>query len=158
MALNFFRLLVICSFGLFASATYAQQVLTVTNSKLMLSLDFSLQELLEFEQVEIVTANEFVDGKRRFVGPLARDVLELVGGNETSVVTLTAANDYQVEFSAAEFYEFDVILALKMDDVSLSRRDKGPIWVIYPTSDFAKLRDPVFNSRLIWQLVRLDLQ
>jgi hypothetical protein len=28
--------------------------------------------------------------------------------------------------------------------------------VIYPMSDHIELRDPVFNSRLIWQLVKLE--
>jgi hypothetical protein len=43
-----------------------------------------------------------------------------------------------------------------MDGVPLSKRDKGPIWMIYPMSDHEELRDPVYNSRLIWQVVKLE--
>jgi hypothetical protein len=51
-----------------------------------------------------------------------------------------------------------VILALSMDGRELSLRDKGPIWIVYPRDDHKELHDPVFNSRWIWQLDRLELR
>ena len=109
-------------------------------------------------QTDVVTSNEFVDGKKHFKGPLMREVLAQFSGVKSGKVWLTAANDYQVEVATSEFADYDVILALSMDGVALSKRDKGPIWVIYPMSDFAELRDPVYNSRLIWQLVKVEYQ
>lgn len=113
-------------------------------------------EILEFEQIEISTANEFIDGTRLFKGPLMREVLNMCGAGNAHTVRLIAANDYQVEINTEEFLTYDVILAHSVDGEPLSRRDKGPLWLIYPMSDNPELEDPVFNSRLIWQVVRVE--
>jgi hypothetical protein len=91
-----------------------------------------------------------------FRGPLIRNLLQLYRAGDAQHVIFTAANDYQVEVDVTEFYKYDAILALSMDGELLSKREKGPVWVIYPMSDHIELRDPVFNSRLIWQLVKLE--
>lgn len=117
---------------------------------------FSLEELRDMPQVTITTSNEFVDQKSDFRGPLARDVLEHIKDHHFDEVMLKAANDYTIEIDVEEFYRYDVILALTVDGKELSVRDKGPIWIIYPMSQFRELQDPVFNNRLIWQLIRMD--
>jgi len=144
--------------ALIGGMTLSQTVLTVSNATSGTTMTFSLADLQAMPQTDIRTENEFVDGKRDFRGPLARNVLDLAGGKQAKTVILTAANDYQVEFKAVELRKYDVILALTMDGKALSRRGKGPIWMIYPMSDHAELRDPVFNSRLIWQLVKIGYQ
>jgi len=139
----------------FGGMSIAQTVLTVAALSGNSVKNFTLADLHSLAQVEVHTGNEFVDGVRDFRGPLARDVLRLAGGQDATSVTLTAANDYQVEFKASELQKYNAILALSMDDKALSKRDKGPVWMIYPMSEYAELRDPVYNSRLIWQLVKI---
>jgi len=117
---------------------------------------FTMQQLQALPQVDLRTANDFVDGVRDFRGPLARAVLDLGGGRAAHRVVMTAANDYQVEFDAAELRKYNAIIALSMDGKPLSKRGKGPLWLIYPMSQHAELRDPAYNSRLIWQLVRIE--
>ena len=140
------------------STAFAETALTVVSKNGSGVRELSLEQLQEYPQVEVLTANEFVDGERRFRGPLAREVLGLDEAAASGIVVLTAANDYQVEVSSQEFQDYDVILALSMDEKNLSRRDKGPIWVIYPMSEHEELQDPVFNSRLIWQLVKMEFK
>ena len=134
----------------------AQTALTIYKSNGSVARALSLQDLQNFPQVEVVTSNEFVDGEKTFRGPLARDLVGECGQKMPEKVTLTAANDYQNSIQANEFFRYDVIFALTMDGEYLSSRDKGPIWVIYPMSQHAELRDPVYNSHLIWQLVKMD--
>jgi len=142
--------------ALTGGAAMAQTALVVAASDGSRSLSLSLADLKAMPQTVVVTSNEFIDGDRRFRGPLARDVLKLAGAGSATKVTLKAANDYQFDVEISEFNKYDVILALSMDGVALSSRGKGPIWLIYPMSDHAELRDPVYNSRLIWQLVRME--
>jgi len=132
--------------------------LTVVSTATSAETTFTLDDLLAMDQVEVDTENEFVDGRKIFSGPLVRAVLERIGGQNSERVRLTAANDYQVEVPTHEFFDYDAILSLSVDGVPHSKREKGPIWVIYPMSDFAELRDPVYNSRLIWQLVKMEYQ
>ena len=119
---------------------------------------FSLDELKAFEQFEFVTTNNFVDGPVSFRGPRVRDVLEEAGAPLRGAALLTAANDYSVQVDLAEFSDYGVIFALEADGKALSRRDKGPIWLMYPIDDHETLQVPATNSRLIWQLVRLDVE
>ena len=45
---------------------------------------------------------------------------------------------------------------MEADGKPLSRREKGPLWLMYPISDHAELRDPIYLRRLIWQVVRIE--
>lgn len=120
--------------------------------------EFSRNDLESLPQVSLVTENEFVDGPTKFVGPLARDILDTVGRGISDSLLLTAANDFQIEIPVSEIDKYDVVFALQANGIALSARNKGPIWVMYPISEHQELQDPVYNSRLIWQLVRMDVK
>ena len=134
----------------------AQTVLTIYKGNGDVARALSISDMQHLPQTEVVTSNEFVDGEKSFRGPLARDLLYECGSDLPDRVTLTAANDYQNSVPTSEFFQYDVIFALTMDGEYLSSRDKGPIWVIYPMSQHAELRDPVYNSHLVWQLIKVD--
>lgn len=131
--------------------------LTVINSVNGSEVMLTDEELMALAQATINTENEFVDGMTAFVGPLGRDVLALVGEGG-SIVVLTAVNDYAVEVPLEDFINYDVVFAMSADGETFSRRDKGPIWVVYPMSDHTELQDPVYNARLIWQLVKVEIK
>jgi hypothetical protein len=142
----------------FGSITLGQTALTIRSKALDREMTLTLKQLGDMPQETIVTGNDFVDGERIFRGPLMRDVMRRFSPSLPKTVTMTAANDFQSDAPVDDFIKYDVILALSVDGVALSMRDKGPIWMIYPSSDFPELRDPVYNSRLIWQLVSVEYQ
>ena len=119
-------------------------------------LDFSLGELESLPPATVKTENEFSDGIVSYRGPLVRDVLALAGLDELDEVRFTAANDYFVDIPTRDFIDYDAILAMEADGEKLSRREKGPLWLMYPVSDHAELRSPVYLRRLIWQVVRIE--
>ncbi|MDQ7079252.1 MAG: hypothetical protein Q9M41_01135 [Paracoccaceae bacterium] len=142
--------------SLFSGVVAAQVVLTVERDGAPeIARSFTLAELKAMPQFEIRTANEFIDGVRRFRGPRISYLLRICNADGAASVRMIALNDYEVEVQVSEFDKYQPILALTMDGKELSVRDKGPIWVIYPMSDFSELRDPVFNSRLVWQLDKI---
>lgn len=120
------------------------------------TLDLSLNNLAALPQFEIRTDNEFSDGVVVYRGPLVRDVLAALSLDRLQAVRFVAANDYYVDIPTSDFFDYDVILAMEADGKPLSRRDKGPLWLMYPISDHAALRQPVYLSRLIWQVVRIE--
>jgi len=146
--------------GLKSNAHASDVLLTVYRDVNGLSVvtEFTREDMENLPQVSLLTENEFVDGPTKFVGPLARDILDAVGRGISDTLLLTAANDFQVEIPVNEIDKYDVVFALQANDVQLSARNKGPIWVMYPISQHPELQDPVFNSRLIWQLVRMDVK
>ena len=70
-------------------------------------------------------------------GPLMRDVLAQLGLDDVAEVRLIAANDYFVDIPTEDFRAYDAILAMEADGKRLSRREKGPLWLMYPISDHA---------------------
>ncbi|NOR62655.1 MAG: hypothetical protein GQ535_09215 [Rhodobacteraceae bacterium] len=141
-----------------SGAAQAQDaMLTVVNSVNGTEVVLSEEDVIALAQATVNTENEFVDAMTAFEGPLGRDVLALVGA-EGGTVVLTAVNDYAVEVPYEDFMNYDVVFAMSADGERFSRRDKGPIWVVYPMSDHSELQDPVYNARLIWQLVKVEVK
>jgi hypothetical protein len=121
------------------------------------TLGFTLAQLAALPQATVVTENEFSDGPVVYRGPLVRDVLEHLGLDEAETLRFIAANDYYVDIPAADFRRYNAILAMEANGTTLSRRDKGPLWLMYPLSDHPELRgDPVYITRLIWQVMRIE--
>ena len=146
--------------GLFLSATspaQADSALTLSDGAADAEeLNFTLDELSALPQTTIVTENEFTTGAVEYRGPLVRDVLEHLSLDEVEMLRFTAANDYYVDIPTSDFRRYNAILALEADGKQLSRRDKGPLWLMYPISDNPDLNDPVYVHRLIWQVVRIE--
>ncbi|MFO1143281.1 MAG: molybdopterin-dependent oxidoreductase [Amaricoccus sp.] len=120
------------------------------------TLDLSLEELAALPQMTVKTENEFSDGMVTYKGPLVRDVLAKLGLDKLDQVRLIAANDYYVDIPTDDFVKYDAILAMEANGERLSRREKGPLWLMYPISDHAELKDPIYMRRLIWQVVRIQ--
>ena len=120
------------------------------------TLDLSLDDLAALPQVTVKTENEFSDGVVTYRGPLVRDVLAKLGLDKLDQVRFIAANDYYVDIPTEDFANYDAILAMEANGEKLSRREKGPLWLMYPISDHAELKDPIYLRRLIWQVVRIQ--
>jgi hypothetical protein len=120
------------------------------------TLELSLGDLAAMPQVTIVTENEFADGEVAYRGPLVRDVLARLDLDGLDFVRFVAANDYYVDIPTDDFTVYDAIFAMEADGERLSRREKGPLWLMYPISEHPELRDPIYLRRLIWQVVRIE--
>ena len=136
-------------------------LLTVVNERINGGngeITFTEAELEALEWRVIRTKTEFTDGENEFAGPRIAAILDLIGRAGATTVEMVAANDYAVEIAIEEILQYDAIAAMEMDGQRLSLRDKGPLWVMYPLDDFGELRDPAYNSRLIWQLTTMVLK
>lgn len=118
---------------------------------------FDRPMLLALPQRLVVTGTRWTDGVHRFEGPLLRDLLALVAA-EGSRLELQALNDYVALMPVSDSETYGVILALTMDGEPLSRRDKGPIWVVYPRDQEAVPDTEIVNSRWVWQLSRIEVR
>jgi hypothetical protein len=122
------------------------------------TIQLSLDDLAAMPQVTVATETEFSDGIVAFRGPLVRDVLARLGLDGLDEVRFVAANDYYVDIPTDDFRRYDAILAMEADGKPLSRRERGPLWLMYPISDHSELRDPIYLRRLIWQVVRIEAE
>ncbi len=118
---------------------------------------FDKDMLLQFGTHELRTTTSWTDGVKVFEGVRASDVMDAVGAYGTTI-TATAINDYVVEIPVADFEKYGVLFAFTMDGVELTRRDRGPIWPVYPRDDFSELRNRAADKKWIWQLVSMEIR
>ncbi len=140
-------------------AAFAQDIFSVIGPDGTAVKSYSLEQLDALEQTTYVTKNPFIDGTSEFSGPLARVVLADAGQDmpKDAQLTVMAINDYKIDLPVSEILDFDVMLATRRDGETMSLREKGPIWIMYPISDNAELEDEAINSRLVWQLKSIQI-
>jgi hypothetical protein len=116
---------------------------------------FTMSQLQDIGTTRLITSTAWTDGTPEFEGVLGRSVLEAVGSVRASQVTALALNGYRADIPLSDFYEYDVLFAWSMDGKMLTRRDKGPLWIVYPRDAVPQLREERYEHRWVWQLNRL---
>jgi hypothetical protein len=117
---------------------------------------FDMVSLEHMPQRDIVTATPWYDKPHKFTGPLLRDVLAAAGAKGDKLKAI-ALNDYVVEIPAADALKYDVIVARLLDDKPMPRREKGPLFIIYPFDEQAELRKQLYFTRCAWQLKEIEV-
>jgi hypothetical protein len=118
---------------------------------------FDLAMLQALGLAKVTTTTNWTDGRQVFEGVPARKLMEAVGARGTTV-SAVAIDDYKVEIPLSDLMDYPVLLALSMNGVALTPRDKGPIWIVYPRDDIPALNDPKMDLRWVWQLKALDVK
>ncbi|WP_238475629.1 oxidoreductase [Rhodophyticola sp. CCM32] len=118
--------------------------------------DLNLEALDALPQVEFTTTTIWTDDPVTFSGVPLSDILE-AGDVDGTTLTMTALNDYAVEMPVAEIGDMYPIIATRMDGQTMSVRDKGPFWVVYPYDSDPDFQTETIYSRSIWQLNRLSV-
>ena len=118
---------------------------------------FTLSQLRALGISRLATSTPWTDGVPEFEGVLARSVMAELGPITSSHVTALALNDYRTDIPVSDFYDYDILFAWSMNDNMLTRRDKGPLWIVYPRDAVPLLREERYEHRWVWQLSRLIL-
>lgn len=117
---------------------------------------FDMAMLEDMTTITFETTTLWTEGKTTFTGaPLAEILTQL--GVEAGTIRASAINDYTVEIPVDTITPEAPILAYAQNGEKMSRRQKGPLWVIYPFDSDAAFRTEVVYSRSIWQLDRLEV-
>ena len=119
--------------------------------------EFDMDMLKNLPATKIATHTPWTDGLTRFKGVSVSDILRLVDANGTHG-EFTALNDYTVKIPLSDFEKFNAIIAYEMNAAPMSRRDKGPLWLIYPIDSQDILQTPRYRDRMVWQLRSITVQ
>ena len=82
--------------------------------------------------------------------------MELVGARGDRILAV-AYNDYSVEIPMSDFMSIDTVFATRLNGETMDVRNRGPIWIIFPWSEYSELRNELYYSRSIWQLQSLTV-
>jgi hypothetical protein len=127
--------------------------ITQSNSSDGLALDFAQLEALP--QHSFTTSTIWTKGQSTFQGVLLKDLMMAVGATGSNV-DMTALDDYVITIPTTDVHDDGPMLAYLVDGKTMSVRDKGPIWLLYPFDDNAAYRSEGNYSRSIWQLTQVE--
>lgn len=148
--------LVIGSFVVTATAALSSEtVLTLRAGESV--REYSMADLEALGATEIETKTIWTEGPQVFVGvsiPALMKDAEIDDG----VLIASAVNDYSIEIPLADETTASAIIAYSRNGETMSLRDKGPLWVIYPYSRSTDYQSEAVYSRSIWQLNRIALK
>jgi len=119
------------------SAPKGEVVLTVTgdigtaNKGKKLELD--LASLEKMRRVRVEAAEPFLKRRVTFEGVLLSDLLEVAGvPDAASTVSLTALDDYKVDFKVSDIRSSQMLLATRADGKHMPVDRSGPIRIVFP--------------------------
>lgn len=118
---------------------------------------FDLEGLDALGTTEVVTTNPWYDGPQTYTGVLGTDLLKAVGAHGTTL-KIKAINDFVAEVPVADFEQWPVIFATRQNGEPMRIRDKGPIFLIYPFTDFPELDKSEYLNRSAWQIKSIEVQ
>ncbi len=153
----------------FEALSHAAEPLPLPNGPIVLTISGSIEqanvggraqfdmEMLEaLGKASITTRSEVSDTPQLFEGVPLKAVLERVGA-KGKAIRASALNDYVVVIPFEDI-QFEPILATRVDGRTLTIRDKGPLWIVYPRDTYRVLDDSRYDSRWVWQLKELKIE
>lgn len=123
------------------------------NADTTIQLDLAMLEALEKSTIK--TATIWTEGVQEFEGVSLKALVDAFGISGTTLLA-TAINDYVVEIPLTDAVEGGALVAYRLNGDTMSIREKGPLWIVYPYDADAKYRTEVIYSRSIWQLDRIQ--
>ncbi len=117
---------------------------------------FDLQRLDALPQVEVKTLTPWTEQEDSYRGVRLSVLLDELKA-QGQRIDATALNDYSMLLNLPAARQYPVILATRKNGKVMGVRDKGPIWVIYPLSDFTELRKEEHHQAMVWQLKSLNI-
>lgn len=115
---------------------------------------FDRSMLLALSPLTVCTQTPWHGGSGCFQGPLLRDVLAAAGVRADRIV-VQALNEYRAEIPVEELHDYDVILAMSLNDEPIPIREFGPLFVLYPFDDHPELHNEVVRFRSVWHVAEI---
>ncbi|WP_108263536.1 oxidoreductase [Mangrovicoccus ximenensis] len=125
-----------------------------TNDGSRAVFDLAMLEALPAASFE--TSTSWTEGVQSFTGVTLAALMEAVGATGTGL-RAAAINDYAVDIPAGDWVAGGPIVAYLRNGETMSIRDKGPLWIIYPFDGNPEYQSEVIYSRSIWQLDRITV-
>ena len=99
------------------------------------TLELDLASLEQMRRVRLETAEPSLKRRVTFEGVLLSDLLAVADVPDTaSTVSLTALDDYKVDFKVADVRSSQMLLATKADGKHMPVDRSGPIRIVFPDS------------------------
>lgn len=134
-----------------------EPILTISGAVEGGTRSFTLSQLEALPRAEYRTATVWTDGEHSFTGVPLGALLEEAGA-EGAELHMIAINDYAVTVPLEDAAPGAALIAYRFDGKTMSVREKGPLWLVYPYDSDSKWRAEAVYARSIWQLSRIEVK
>lgn len=117
---------------------------------------FDLDMLNTLESHSFETATIWTEGEQVFTGVTLKALLQRLKVSEGTIYA-RAINDYAVTIPFEDATDGSALIAYKRNGETMSVRDKGPLWIVYPYDSDPRFRAESYHARSIWQLDRIEI-
>lgn len=117
---------------------------------------FDLEMLQSIGSTDIQTKTPWTKGLASFTGVLIKDVMAAVGAKSSGFEAL-ALNKYKINFTGIDYEKYPIIIAWKLNDEMLTVRTLGPLWIMFPFSDYPEIDTEGHRNAAVWQLLRMTV-
>ncbi len=118
---------------------------------------FDLALLKGLGTMRITTRTPWTEGEGVFEGVSVRRLLAAVQARGGTVRAI-ALNDYAADIPIEELLRHEALIAWSLDGRRLSRRDKGPLWIVFPWSERPEIDTRLVRQHSVWQLEHLAIR
>ncbi|MGO5000630.1 molybdopterin-binding protein [Oceanisphaera sp. W20_SRM_FM3] len=116
-------------------------------------LDFTLSELQALPQAQIITAHPWSAQAQHYKGVDLTALLKLLFANrQINSLNLEGLNGFSMALEWSKISDFSPILAWQENEKLMSRRNKGPLWLMLPYDQAPKMQQANFLHYMVWQL------
>lgn len=117
---------------------------------------FDVKMLKQMDPVSFETSTIWTEGVQTFTGVELANLLEQLGVRG-GLLRASAVNDYVVDIPVSDAVEGGPIIAYLHNGETMSLREKGPLWIVYPYDSSDAYQSELIYSRSIWQLDRIEV-
>ena len=114
------------------------------------------EDLLALPQVTIETSTPWDEEEITFSGPTLKALLTRYNITEGEL-NLYASNRYQIQVPWDYIEDTTPIIANRMNGSPFSRRQRGPLWLIFPFDSDDRYQSYEVSAMSIWQLISMEI-
>ncbi|NMG67697.1 molybdopterin-dependent oxidoreductase [Azoarcus indigens] len=91
-----------------------------------------------------------------YQGPLLADVLSRYGMGKVKAIRVFGGDGFSQLIPCEDWERWPLVLATRREGHPLSRREKGPVRIIYPRDMDKTLEDTLYRLRWVWLIERIE--
>ncbi len=108
-------------------------------------------------QTEFTTTTPWTQGTHHYRGPTLAAVLAAQGIRDARKIAVSALNGYQQVVDLALFDGVPLTLVRQQDGKLLTRRNKGPLWLLISFTTYPELDVADIHNCMVWQITRIEI-
>lgn len=116
-------------------------------------LDFTLSELQALTQTELTTSHPWSKQAQQYRGIDLTALLELLFvKQQIKSLSLEGLNGFVMALEWSQINGYSPMLAWQENGQIMSRRNKGPLWLMLPFDQVSPIKQADFIHYMVWQL------